>query len=494
MTLGPPGPGGHVRRPRPRRLARRRAKVGPLALGLTLAVACSPGRAHFAPIPDAARVAWLYEVGVGSNDLAIEARFAPGGDGVVGLDDDAAPFVHDVEYASGSRWLPASAARSTWSVPCGASECRVRYRFALRAAAKTLNDVDTAIASGEVVVAPPSTWLLHPGDGALPNHFRFHVSYVAPWRFTAGTHPAPDGAADTFEASTQELGQSSFAVFGPFHEEAFRSGNARVVVAIAPQRLALTDAEIALWVRRAVDAIAAYLGRFPADRTLVIVQAGSHGPTRGETLGDGGPAVLVRVGEGIDAGKTRDDWVVTHELLHVSLPSLSREHTWLGEGIPTYVEPVVRARAGQITAEKFWGDLVDGLPQGLPEAGDQGLERTHTWGRTYWGGALFCFVADVTLRERTRNAHGLDDVLRAVVTTGANVEAHWDIEQLLDVGDRATGTRVLHELYDRMALAPGTVDLAALWSRLGVGREGHRVAFDDRAPLAAVRRSITAAP
>jgi predicted metalloprotease with PDZ domain len=181
---------------------------------------------------------------------------------------------------------------------------------------------------------------------------------------------------------------------------------------------------------------------------------------------------------------------MTHELLHVSLPSLSREHTWLSEGIATYVEPVVRARDGQITAEKFWRDLLDGLPQGLPEAGDEGLERTHTWGRTYWGGSLFCFVADVTLRERTQNARSLDDVLRAVVATGATVESHWEIERFLDVGDRATGLRVLHELYDRMGLAPGTIDLPALWSRLGVIRNGDRVAFDDRAPLALIRRSI----
>jgi hypothetical protein len=429
------------------------------------------------------------------DDLAIDARFAPGSPGELRVDDEAGPFVHDVEYAAGSQWLPATATagRAAWSVPCGVSGCRVRYGFALRAAATTLNDVDTAIASG-VVVAPPSTWLLRPADGALQGRFRFHVSYEAPARFTAGTHPSTDGAADAFEAPAPVLDRSSFAVFGRFHQEEIRIDGARVVVAIAPQELALSDAEVVSWVRRAVNAISVYLGRFPSERTLVIVQGGTQHPTRGETLGDGGPAVLVRAGVGVDAAKTRDDWIMTHELLHVSLPSLSREHRWLDEGIPTYVEPIVRARDGQVSAEKFWGDLVDGLPQGQPEAGDAGLERTHTWGRTYWGGALFCFAADIALRERTQNTRSLDDVLRAVVATGANVEAHWEIDQLLDVGDRATGTRVLHELYDRMALAAATVDLAALWARLGVQRRGDLVTFDDRAPLASVRRSITGGP
>ena len=57
-------------------------------------------------------------------------------------------------------------------------------------------------------------------------------------------------------------------------------------------------------------------------------------------------------------------------------------------------------------------------------------------------------------------------------------------------GTRATGTRVLHDLYRDLALAPGTVDLPAFWRRLGVARREGPRAFDDTAPLAAVRRGI----
>ena len=267
-------------------------------------------------------------------------------------------------------------------------------------------------------------------------------------------------------------------------------------VVIAPHDLALSGAEVVAWVRAAVDGIAAYYGRFYPPHTLVVLQAGEPGsPTRGETLGDGGPAVLVRVGSGVTAAKTREDWVVTHELIHVTLPSLGRDHSWLSEGLATYVEPIVRARAGLVTPEAYWHDLIEGVPQGLPEAGDEGLDRTHTWGRTYWGGALFCLVADVRIREQTSNSRSLDDALRGIAATGADVEAHWTIDQFLDVGDRATGTSVLRELYRAMALAPGSVDLPALWQRLGVRVvERGRAAFDDSAPLTAIRRSITAGP
>ena len=447
--------------------------------------------------PAPASVVWRYDVTAtrgGLDGLEVQARFAPMRDGSLGVDDDAAPFVHDVAYESGAHWIPVERQGASWKVPCVAG-CRVRYRYALRDAALTLKDPETAIASGDVVAAPPSTWLLRPD--AAGGRFRFHMTIEPPWRFATAMLPAPGQPAGTFEAPTDAIEDSSFAVLGAFDLETIaapeHAGAQRVDVAIAPGLAPLGRADVVAWVKMAVDAITSYYERPFVDRVLVVVIPGQPGnPTRGVTLGDTGPAVLLRAASGLTAAATRDDWVLTHELLHVSQPSLGRQHAWLGEGMATYVEPVVRARVGLVTAEKFWNDLVEGLPQGLPEAGDEGLERTHTWGRTYWGGALFCLAADLAIRERTGNARSLDDALRGIVASGADVEAHWTIARYLEVGDRATGTRVLEELYRSMGLAPGTVDLPDTWRRLGVQVERGRVTFDEHAPLAALRRAITA--
>ena len=99
-------------------------------------------------------------------------------------------------------------------------------------------------------------------------------------------------------------------------------------------------------------------------------------------------------------------------------------------------------------------------------------------------------MADVKIREVTRNARSFDDVIRAAVATGDDVEAHWELARFLDLGDAATGTHVLHDVYRELALGPGTVDLPALWRRLGVRVQSSRVTFDDTAPLAAVRRAM----
>jgi hypothetical protein len=140
----------------------------------------------------------------------------------------------------------------------------------------------------------------------------------------------------------------------------------------------------------------------------------------------------------------------------------------------------------------LWRSLVEGLPKGQPDPDDRGLDGTDTWGRRYWGGAMFWFLADVEIRERTHNARSLDDVLRAVNRAGGNVAVRWDLDRVLALGDEVTGVSVLLPLRRRLGDAPVTTDLAAVWRRLGVAQVRGRMVYDDAAPLAAVRRGIMA--
>ena len=95
--------------------------------------------------------------------------------------------------------------------------------------------------------------------------------------------------------------------------------------------------------------------------------------------------------------------------------------------------------------------------------------------------------------SRTGNRRGLEHALRAIARSGATLGQFRAVGDVIAVGDDAAGVPVLRELYDRMSAAPAPVDLAALWRRLGVVTGGTGITFDDSAPLAAVRRAITAA-
>ena len=60
------------------------------------------------------------------------------------------------------------------------------------------------------------------------------------------------------------------------------------------------------------------------------------------------------------------------------------------------------------------------------------------------------------------------------------------------MGDKATGTTVLRDLYNQMRDKPSPVDLDQLWKKLGIAMKDGAVAFDDKAPEANIRRAITA--
>ena len=78
-----------------------------------------------------------------------------------------------------------------------------------------------------------------------------------------------------------------------------------------------------------------------------------------------------------------------------------------------------------------------------------------------------------------------------IAAAGGTIDTSWDLARALGEGDKATGVPELMELYSKMRAKPVDVDLPALWKRLGIERRGGKLIFDDRAPLANVRRAIT---
>jgi hypothetical protein len=271
-------------------------------------------------------------------------------------------------------------------------------------------------------------------------------------------------------------------------------GGASLEVYISSDNFVPGNSALLDWVRRSARAVMAYFGRFPVERARLYITVTERGRvSHGVTYGEDGAHITISVGRNATIDDLYRDWELTHEMVHLGFPSVNRSHHWIEEGIATYVEPIARAAIGVLTAEEVWGEMRRDIPQGLPQAGDQGLDRTHTWGRTYWGGALFCLSADVEIRRRTGNAKGLQDALQAINHAGGTIEAEWPLERALRIGDEATQGRTLTELYRKMASQPFAVDLDKLWEQLGVGEIGGRTILDDRAPLARTRKAICGA-
>jgi hypothetical protein len=276
-------------------------------------------------------------------------------------------------------------------------------------------------------------------------------------------------------------------------------GGATLQIDFADGTLDLPRSQFVEHIQNAARAVIIYYGRFPVPRAriLVIPVSGRHGVLQGTTWGDMGgfPASLrLRIGQSTTSGELAADWITTHELVHTALASLPDDQHWLEEGLASYVEPIARVQADELDAVGIWADMVRGMPNGEPRLGDRGLNNTHTWGRTYWGGALFCLMADIQIRRQTGNRKGLQDALRAIVAAGGTIDKDWPLPRIFVIGDQATGTHVLEEMYTRWSDSPVSVDLSELWGQLGIVEEKNTIKFDSKASLATIREVITNPP
>ena len=165
-----------------------------------------------------------------------------------------------------------------------------------------------------------------------------------------------------------DMGDLPYAAFGDLRVE---TGLLTVAIAKVPRRQ--SEEELLGWIRDSAALIERYFGRFPADGALLLVLPARGHQIHGRCRGTGGASILFTLGTEVDLAEARRSWELVHEMVHLGFPSLARRHIWVEEGLATYVEPIARARVGELSAGKVWGDLVRGLPQGLPRQGDEGL-------------------------------------------------------------------------------------------------------------------------
>lgn len=257
---------------------------------------------------------------------------------------------------------------------------------------------------------------------------------------------------------------------------------------IEGRRGSLDERTIRRWVRSMVRMAGDYCGHFPVEELRVEVSLRSG---RRVVFGQHfvGRRVRIHVGRNTSEADLRRDHVLLHELLHTALPSLDRRHRWMREGLSTYLETMVRAQAGIITEADVWRRWTDSMENGVPRVGDRGLDNTPTWGRVYWGGALFWMVVDVELRRATQGRHTVRSLVSGIVARGGVARRRWPMRRLLRVADQVTGTRIVSRAYRRMALQPRVPDLDDFYARLGVRRAGRSVEFFD-APESELRATM----
>ncbi len=292
---------------------------------------------------------------------------------------------------------------------------------------------------------------------------------------------------------------SIFAVQTTFALEAekiLNIGGAKIEIhftpGVAEQDYKLNREQVIAWIEQSANAVTDYFQRFPVKTLRMRVTDGARNRVDGKAYHGSEPLIVINLRKSFDGNTLANDWVMVHEMVHLSFPPVKRHHHWLLEGLATYVESIVRVRAGLLSEDQAWEWLIKRTPQGLPQAGNQGLDNTPTWGQRYWGGAIFFLVADIRIHQQSNNKFGIEHALRAIQRGGGSMqlEDDWDVTKALSMGDKGINTDVLVTLYNEMRDKPVMTDLNAIWQDLGVSLKGRKVVYDNTAKLADLRRSI----
>jgi hypothetical protein len=252
------------------------------------------------------------------------------------------------------------------------------------------------------------------------------------------------------------------------------------------------------WAEEAARATTLPSGRFPLRSAAVEIREtdsrSSSAVPWGQTSRDDQVSVLLYVRRGADYEQLRADWTAVHEFSHLAHPYLGERGRWLAEGLASYHQNVLRARAGLLAPEEAWRRLDAGFRRGEAAGGGptldaMGRQRGGTM-RVYWAGAAYWLEMDLALRRD----HGttLQDVLDRYAQCCLEGTAHVAPEDFVAALDRAAGVERFASRYRHYAGMRGFPSLRESYRALGIERDGDGLRFSDDAKKRRLRDAITA--
>lgn len=358
----------------------------------------------------------------------------------------------------------------------------------------------------DAVLIDPHLWLWFPDRAVPPDGIRlafelpagFDVS--APWPRLEGNGDRP-----RFTLREHFEGWDSLTAIGRFRVERVQVAGAVLRLAVLPGRPAPDRPALRDWVAAGAQAVATAYGRFPVPEAQVLVVPvgrSSEAVPWGQVRRAGGDAVHLFVDQTRPLEQLMDDWVLVHELAHLLHPFVWMGDRWLPEGLASYYQNVLRARAGLIGEQAAWEELTAGFQRGRRQTRpghslasvSEAMPGNHMYMRVYWSGAAIALLADLALRERSGGTRSLDTALAALADCCLPSTHRWSAPELMSRLDELTGTEVFTHLYREHAGSDRFPDLERAYRRLGLIGDGEGLRLDPAAPAADLRRAIMRGP
>ncbi len=359
---------------------------------------------------------------------------------------------------------------------------------------------------GKNILSNPGIWFLEP-EGTQNYVVQFQlpkgIQVSAPWMPT-------DDSYTRYQPEASASGWDPQLAFGPFRNIPLKVGDARLdTVYLKSDSLersrAVSESELMHWIETVAGHVLLAYGEFPVQRVQVLIVSvegarGRMGSSNSavpfaRVLRRGGSAVQFFIRPSEDLDEFLHDWTATHEFSHLLIPYVGREDAWLSEGVASYYQNVLRARAGTLSEREAWDKLHKGFVRGHRSNYRDTLSQSIRNGgenrtmRMYWSGAAIALLADVELRRLSGGRQSLDSVLHKLADCCLPSTRTWSGRELMQKLDDLSGHRVFMIQYLRWVNSTIFPETQAVFQSLGIRVRGGRVELLD-AELAQLRSNI----
>ena len=256
------------------------------------------------------------------------------------------------------------------------------------------------------------------------------------------------------------------------------------------------------WLETALGAVRTVSPDYPVDRLIVRLNAadtGGRAVAFGRVRRSAIPALEFYVDPHAGLAALNADWRSYHEAAHLLIPFPGNRDIWFTEGLASYYQYLLQARAGVIGEEQAWTELARGFQRGLDDPAGAGrtlrslsprMWRLNAFKRVYWTGAAFFLNVDVRLRTETRGRHSLDSALAEFHRCCMERRERWDARALIEQLGAVSVPAIWRQEYRRIIDAPAEPDVQRAFEALGIAFDGRNVLLDPAPQLRRLRTAI----
>ena len=256
------------------------------------------------------------------------------------------------------------------------------------------------------------------------------------------------------------------------------------------------------WLSTSLNAVKTITDRYPVDEFSVLLAAapGGEAVRFARVRRSSPPQIHFYLNPTASLDELIDDWHSYHEFAHLLIPFPGNRDIWFTEGLASYYQYLLQARAGVIDSDEAWRRLLQGFERGLNDRSGRGQDlrslspamwQLQAYRRVYWTGAAYFLRVDTRLRTESNGEHSLDSVLTTFNQCCVDRRQRWNARALIEQFGDLSLPQVWQEEYEASIDQPAEPEFESALERLGISQGPFGIRFSSEPDTRALREAIS---